>query len=129
MDSRHEDPGCGGHADGEHRVEGCQPVARHILRHGQPEREFNGEVLGLQQTYRDGIEALGADFAGADAEEQDARLSSVPQFKRLVYQHACEGMYAAPEYGGNQGLVGWRYIGYEGDVQPRGYTDEEVEQP
>ncbi len=38
-------------------------------------------------------------------------------------------MYGAPEYGGNQGLVGWSYIGFLGDVQPRGYSDEEVSQP
>jgi hypothetical protein len=38
-------------------------------------------------------------------------------------------MYAAPEYGGNRGLVGWEYIGYLGDVQPRGYTDAEVSGP
>jgi hypothetical protein len=38
-------------------------------------------------------------------------------------------MYGAPEYGGNRGCVGWNYIDYEGDVQPRGYSDEEVSQP
>ncbi|MEY2459509.1 MAG: gluconate 2-dehydrogenase gamma chain [Acidimicrobiaceae bacterium] len=93
---------------------------------GRAEREFNGEVLGLQQVYRDGIEALGADFAGADAQEQDARLSAVPEFKRLLYQHACEGMYGDPVYGGNKDEVGWKMIGWLGDIQPRGYTDVEV---
>jgi len=38
-------------------------------------------------------------------------------------------MYAAPEYGGNRGLAGWQAVGFEGDVQPRGYTDDEVSQP
>jgi hypothetical protein len=38
----------------------------------------------------------------------------------------CEGLYGAPEYGGNTGLAAWRYLNYEGDVQPRGYTDAEV---
>ena len=38
-------------------------------------------------------------------------------------------MYGAPEYGGNRDGVGWAYIGYEGDVQPRGYSDAEVSQP
>jgi hypothetical protein len=36
-------------------------------------------------------------------------------------------MYANPEYGGNRGLAGWRDIDFPGDVQPRGYTGEEVE--
>ena len=30
------------------------------------EREFNGPVVGLQQLYREGIAALGADFADLD---------------------------------------------------------------
>ena len=30
------------------------------------------------------------------------------------------------EYGGNRDRAGWRAIGFEGDVQPRGYTDDEV---
>ena len=35
---------------------------------------------------------------------------------------------ARPSTGGT-GPVGWRYIDYEGDVQPRGYSDAEVSQP
>ena len=50
-------------------------------------------------------------------------------FTLLVYEHACEGMYGAPEYGGNRDLVGWSNIGYAGDVQPRGWSDAEVSQP
>ena len=38
-------------------------------------------------------------------------------------------MYGAPEYGGNRDGVVWRSIGYEGDVQPRGFTDQEVSDP
>ncbi len=38
-----------------------------------------------------------------------------------------EGAYAAPEYLGNRDLAGWPAIGFPGDVQPRGYTDAEVE--
>jgi hypothetical protein len=39
-----------------------------------------------------------------------------------------EGLFSAPEYGGNRGGIGWRLIGYGGDSQPLGYTlgfDEE----
>ena len=93
---------------------------------GRPEREFNGPVAGLQQVYRDGIAALGADFADVDNDEQDARVAAVPEFKRVLYQHACEGMYGDPVYGGNQDQVGWKMIGWVGDIQPRGYTDVEV---
>jgi Gluconate 2-dehydrogenase subunit 3 len=99
------------------RIEGSQGLA---------ERELNGPVTGWQQEYRDGIAALGVDFAALPAADQDARLDAVPEFKQLVYGHACEGAYGAPEYGGNRDLGGWRAIGFAGDVQPRGYTDDEV---
>jgi hypothetical protein len=46
----------------------------------------------------------------------------------MLYEHCCEGMYGAPEYGGNRELAAWSAIGFPGDVQPRGYTDAEVEQ-
>lgn len=99
------------------RIEGSRGIA---------EREFNGPVKGWQQEYRDGIVALGPDFVDLPAEEQDARLDAVPEFKQLLYGHACEGAYGAPEYGGNRDLAGWRAVGFPGDVQPRGYRDEEV---
>ena len=99
------------------RIEGSQGIA---------EREVNGPVRGWQQEYRDGITALGPDFITLAVDEQDARLDAVPEFKQLVYGHACEGAYGAPEYWGNRGLAGWRSIGFPGDVQPRGYTDGEV---
>ena len=99
------------------RIEGSQGIA---------ERELNGAVKGWQQEYRDGIAALGDDFAGLAPDEQDARLDAVPGFKQLLYGHACEGAYGAPEYGGNHDLRGWQATRFPGDVQPRGYTDEEV---
>jgi hypothetical protein len=96
---------------------------------GIPEREFNGPVVGFQERYRAGVATLGTDFAAADPEAQDACLRANGEFTELLYEHACEGMYGAPEYGGNQNLLGWQSIGFEGDVQPRGYTDAEVSQP
>jgi Gluconate 2-dehydrogenase subunit 3 len=96
---------------------------------GIPERERLGPVVGLQERYRAGVEALGVDFVLVSPEEQDRRLKDDPEFLELLREHACEGMYGAPEYLGNRDLAGWRYIGFEGDVQPRGYTDEEVSKP
>jgi hypothetical protein len=96
---------------------------------GIREREFNGPVVGLQERYREGLAALGDDFASLAPHIQGARLRVNDAFTELLYEHACEGMYGAPEYGGNRGLAAWQAIGFEGDVQPRGYTDEEVSQP
>jgi hypothetical protein len=96
---------------------------------GLPEREFNGPVTGWQERYRRGLAALGEDFAGAGPDEQAVRLRSDQEFAPLLYQHVCEGMYGAPEYGGNRGGVAWRAIGFAGDTQPRGWTDAEVTNP
>jgi len=99
------------------RVEGSRGIA---------EREVNGPTRGWQDVYRDGIAALGADFCVVDGDEQDRRLHAQSELRAALYGHACEGAYGAPEYGGNRDLAGWRAIGFEGDVQPRGYTDDEV---
>ena len=94
---------------------------------GIPERERMGPIVGWQREYVTGLDALGPDFADSSAEEQDARLDAIPEFRDLLYQHAVEGAYAAPEYGGNRDRHGWQAIEFPGDVQPRGYTDAEVE--
>ena len=93
---------------------------------GIPERERNGPTVGWQETYRSGLAALGADFIESPAEERLRRLRAQPELLLVLHPHACEGAYGAPEYGGNRDTAGWRAISYEGDVQPRGYTDEEV---
>jgi len=102
------------------RIEGSQGIAA---------REFNGPVVGLQERYRVGLGALGADFSALPGATQDERLRDEPEFCELLYQYACEGMYGAPEYGGNRDGVGWANIGVPGDVQPRGWTDAEVSEP
>jgi len=93
---------------------------------GIPERERLGPVTGLQETYALGLAELGEEFLALDPAARDDRLTEVSDFTRLVYEHVCEGLYGAPEYGGNRGLAGWNYLNYEGDVQPRGFTDAEV---
>src|SRR6478672_6170570 len=80
------------------RIEGSRGIAA---------REFNGPVQGWQEIYRAGIAALGADFCAIDGDEQDRRLGEQAELRRLLYQHACEGAYGAPEYGGNRDLLGW----------------------
>jgi hypothetical protein len=89
-------------------------------------------LQGWQQQYRTGIATLdklaGGDFATASQAKQDKILasSSASTFMALLYEHTIEGLYSAPEYGGNRGLVGWKDIAFPGDIQPRGYTPEEV---
>lgn len=93
---------------------------------GIPEREINGPVRGWQEVYRDALEQLGDDFCELDADTQDERLGALEEFRSLLYEHACEGTYGDPVYGGNRDGIGWASIGFAGDVQPRGWTDVEV---
>jgi hypothetical protein len=90
-------------------------------------------VANLRSQFTKGIEQLdqqaGGDFTKVSAAQQDSILStgSAVSFTQLLFGHTIEGMYAVPEYGGNANLVGWRDIYFPGDVQPRGYTNAEVE--
>lgn len=102
------------------RIEGSQ---------GIPEREFNGPVEGWQERYRSGLAELGPEFCDLAPEDQDERLRSCRPFTSLVYEHCCEGMYGAPEYGGNRDGAGWAAVEFPGDVQPRGWSDAEVAGP
>jgi hypothetical protein len=89
-------------------------------------------LTGWQDQYQKGIATLdklaGGDFTKAGAAVQDKILagSGASAFLPLLFEHTIEGLYAAPEYGGNRGLAGWKDIGFPGDIQPRGYTPEEV---
>jgi hypothetical protein len=97
---------------------------------GLPEREFNGPVVGWQEIYRDGLTTLGTDFADRDTDTQAARLAATDEaFRELVFVHACESLYGDPVYGGNRDGTGWAAVGFDGDVQPRGWTDAEVAGP
>ncbi len=86
-----------------------------------------------QEQYRQGVASLdtlaGGDFTKASHAKQDKILAtrSVGEFTSLLFEHTIEGLYASPEYGGNRGLAGWKEIGFPGDIQPRGYSADEVE--
>ena len=100
------------------------PVAR---------RAWHRRIAGWQIQYTAGIGALdkaaGGDFTKASPADQDKILADarMKTFLALLFEHTIEGMYAAPEYGGNRDLAGWKEINYLGDVQPAGYTADEVE--
>jgi len=90
-------------------------------------------LSGWQRQYTSGIADLdrlaGGDFTKAAPADQDTILSQAQlrPFLDLLFEHTIEGMYSNPEYGGNRGLAGWKDIGYPGDIQPLGYTGDEVE--
>jgi hypothetical protein len=90
-------------------------------------------LTNWRSQYQAGIKALdqlaGGDFTKATKQKQDKILAtqSVSTFTSLLFEHTIEGLYGAPEYGGNRGQSGWKEIGFPGDIQPRGYTADEVE--
>jgi hypothetical protein len=95
------------------------------------EATWRKRIAALQAAYTAGIAALdaaaGGDFTTASADEQDSILANdAGDFLTVLFVHAIEGFLAAPEYGGNQDLVGWKEIGFRGDTQPRGYTAAEI---
>ena len=91
-----------------------------------------GPILGWRERYRDGLAALdrssrtlfGQGFAELDPTRREIVIARADQsFIALAYAHGVEGTFAAPEYGGNAGLAGWRSIRFDGDRQPLGYVD------
>lgn len=99
-----------------------------------PGSDFNsavlGPVIGWRDQYRTGIAALqskstemfAADFLALTADQQDQVLATAGAFRDLITAHTLEGMFSAPEYGGNTNAVGWHLIRYDGDSQPLGYS-------
>lgn len=108
---------------------------------------WRGRLAKLAAVYHAGIVELdrrartggAGDFLRLDAPGKDRVLASNPKvqglpagysgFTDLLFEHAIEGMYSVPEYGGNAGEAGWRDVGFPGDVQPRGYTPAQVSSP
>jgi hypothetical protein len=112
---------------------GADPMASFIVLDPVSRIAWRKRLTGWRGQYTSGIAALdkmaGGDFTKAATAEQDKILASPPMkaFLALLFEHTIEGMYAAPEYGGNRGLAGWKEISYPGDSQPAGYTSDEVE--
>jgi hypothetical protein len=50
-----------------------------------------------------------------------------PAFRHLLIDLVSEAAFAAPEYGGNRDLMGWQLIHFEGDSQPLGYSQVDLD--
>lgn len=115
-----------------------QEAAFRILLYGSkavPGGDVNdallGEWPGLRTLYRASLadlEARARDLGAASLADLsgDALLAlfdGAPEaFREALVTHLIEGMFCAPEYGGNRGLRGWRDYHYDGDSQPLGYS-------
>lgn len=50
----------------------------------------------------------------------------VQELVDVAFPNTLDGTYGPPEYGGNKDRIGWTSMNFDGDVQPRGYTDAQV---
>jgi len=100
-------------------------------------KAWKRRVRRLQKVYTRGLDALAASVPGfadlpgplRDLALQTTQDPDVTAMMGVAVTHAFEGTWGAPEYGGNRDGLGWEGIGFDGDRQPRGYTDEEVTDP
>ena len=105
-------------------------------------------VLSPQEVYRRGLGFLDAyaqskhekNFVDLTTDEQDAILGEMQEdtatgfegpsgraFFTTLRNDTIEGMFSDPMYGGNQGMVGWKLIGYPG--AQRIYTPDNIKDP
>lgn len=100
---------------------------------GIPEQGYQMRLVP-REIYRMGIDATnrytqdthGAAFDQLGEDEQievleglesgEIELDELPGslFFEFLYQNTIEGFFADPAYGGNQGMVGWRLVGFPG---------------
>ncbi|MDG2303731.1 MAG: gluconate 2-dehydrogenase subunit 3 family protein [Candidatus Binatia bacterium] len=74
--------------------------------------------------WRDAASSLGVDsFEAVDDEQKLGVFAETdPGFRSAFLHDVAQGMFSAPEYGGNRDGLGWRDYDYDGDSQPLGYT-------
>jgi hypothetical protein len=94
-----------------------------------------GPVLGWRDLYTAGIAALDDAAAAVQPNARFVELAPVDQqnvmgtiattskdFHDALVQHAIEGTFCAPEYGGNANTAGWQLARYDGDSIPLGHS-------
>jgi gluconate 2-dehydrogenase gamma chain len=56
----------------------------------------------------------------ADIQIGGSTAFGVSDFFSMFRQNVLEGMLADPAYGGNKGMIGWKWVGFPGDPMQRG---------
>ncbi len=99
------------------------------LPNGGPNDAVLGKTVGLRDQMREGLaRVLAAEpgpvetwLAGGQAPLLET-FDIDPDFRDLLVNLVTQAAFAAPEYGGNPGGIGWSMIHFEGDSQPLGYS-------
>lgn len=116
------------------------PGAKAANAAGYVDRALAGVYADFQDIYEAGLKALdglslqrhGLPFARLRASDQDGLLAALEaraigagsaswpvfpepaQFFHILWTHTREGMFCDPSHGGNEGLTGWRLLGFPG---------------
>ena len=111
------------------------PGAIEAGAHVYIDRALAGYYQSQGTTYRRGLSSIKAysqskfqkDFVELDNSQQDALLTDMEkgkatgfnspgatEFFNILFQHVREGTFCDPIYHGNQNLVGWKMIGFDG---------------
>lgn len=105
---------------------------------GSPNQKLTGAIASLRDQVRGGLDAAIASadppLAQQSAADREGTFNAQPAaWKSLMIELVTEAAFAAPEYGGNVGLAGWKMCHFEGDSQPLGYSqwdgNKNVERP
>ncbi|HUO30710.1 MAG TPA: gluconate 2-dehydrogenase subunit 3 family protein [Bryobacteraceae bacterium] len=81
------------------------------------DRQLSGFYKPLRKTYRQGIAAIGYDFASLPFAAQLAKLREIEKnpetkpFFDLLVAHTMQGFYGDPRHGGNRERVSWKMLG------------------
>jgi len=100
-----------------------------------PNGAINGPLVehwpGLQGLYQQALAQLQgaasaagvAEFAQlSEAQQLEAYGQTDSRFRSAFLDHLAQGMFCAPEYGGNADRASWRDHRFDGDSQPLGHT-------
>ncbi len=112
------------------REAGCiHFIDRALETFDQDKRTLYRDGLAATQKKRAELFPASTTIARLDPAQTIALLKSIEQteFFALLRTHTIMGFLATPEWGGNQGMVGWAHIGLEhkmGFQPPFGFYDE-----
>ena len=114
------------------REAGCiHFIDRALETFDHEQRELYRDGLAAAQKKRVELFPQSRTLAGLEGSQAIELLKAIEQteFFKLLRTHTIMGFLAAPEWGGNQGMVGWAHIGLEHKMAfqpPFGFYDGEA---
>lgn len=94
---------------------------------GGPNDGLLGPIVGVRDVIRDALRDAIASAKTPIETLDEAGLAAIYdgmpiEFRKAFVELVCEGLFSAPEYGGNKDGGGWAIAHFEGDSLPLGYS-------